>query len=290
MHSAIEWMLKKYHCHNVTDYCNALKEIIQEITLLGLWRSKFFEKSAFYGGTALRILYGLDRFSEDIDFSLLKPDLNFKMEKYNEAVHAELQAFGFQTEITTREKTIDSNIQSAFIKADTKIQLLSILAPTEITRSLHGKQRIKIKMEIDINPPQEFQTEVKTLLQPIPFSVNTYQMPDLFAGKIHALLCRSWKSLVKGRDWYDFIWYIGRKIPIRSAHLQARLVQSGHWPHEKPLELQDIMHLICEKIQTLNIEQAKKDVVLFLRDPASIESWSQEFFLALVQRITVLDK
>src|SRR5579872_4522766 len=126
MHAAIKTMLSKYQCHSEQDYVNALKEIFQEISLLGLWRAKFYEKAAFYGGTALRILYGLDRFSEDLDFSLLKPEKNFDLSRYNQAIKDELNSFGFEVTVETKIKNTDSNIESAFIKAETKKQFILI--------------------------------------------------------------------------------------------------------------------------------------------------------------------
>ena len=208
MNDSVQSMLEKYKPRSEQDYTNALKEIIQEIALLGLWRSKFYEHAAFYGGSALRILYQLNRFSEDLDFSLLKPDPEFTLAPYNQSICDELNAFGFTVEVKTKEKQVNTSIESAFIKANTKTQLMMIHAPQSLIQQTHGMHQLKIKMEVDTDPPAGFQTEVKTLLQPIPFSVKTYTLPDLFAGKIHALLCRPWKIRVKGRDWYDFIWYI----------------------------------------------------------------------------------
>lgn len=204
MHNAIDVMLKKYHCLTETDYINALKEIFQEIALLGLWRSKFFEYAAFYGGTSLRILFGLDRFSEDIDFTLLHKNKNFDLEKYNQAIKTEINSFGFEVEVSKKIKTKQSNIQSAFIKANMIRQLLEIEISPEISKYIHARNSMIIKMEVDTDPPGFFSTESKKLLLPIPFSVLTLKREDLFAGKIHALLCRQWQIRIKGRDWYDF--------------------------------------------------------------------------------------
>src|SRR5688572_27849459 len=173
MHDAIRTMLEKYKCHSGQDYINALKEIFQEIALLGLWRAKFFEKAAFYGVTALRILYGLDRFSEDLDFSLLTKDLSFSLSEYLSAIQVELQGMGFDVTIEAKNKEQDSAIKSAFIKAGTKKNLLKIKIPFEINNVIHRDELLKIKLEVDINPPGLFKTEAKILLIPIPFSVNT---------------------------------------------------------------------------------------------------------------------
>ena len=263
MNEAIQNMLKKYHCHSRQDYTNALKEIFQEIALLGLWRSKFYEKAAFYGGSALRILYGLDRFSEDLDFTLLAPDADFSLASYNQAIMDELNSFGFDVQVITKIKNIQSTIQCAFIKASSKKQLLVVEAPTDMIKSLHRMQQIKIKMEVDIDPPGKFTTEAKQLSQPISFSVKTLTQPDLFAGKIHAILCRPWKQRVKGRDWYDFVWYIGRGVPVNLIHLRERLIQSKAWSADQALTHQDMVTLLHKKIQAIDFSQARRDVVPF---------------------------
>lgn len=283
MNPAIESMLAKYKCETRVDFENALKEIIQEIALLALWRSKFFHHAAFYGGTALRILYGLDRFSEDIDFSLLSPNSEFDMAPYLVAIHSELSSMDFNVEITKVLKSIESPIESAFIKADTKEHLLKIEVPEQLAERIARTDRLKIKIEIDTKPPGGFETEAKILLQPIAFSVNTYKQPDLFAGKIHAILQRSWKSgRIKGRDYYDFVWYIGRNTPVRLNHLEQRLRQTGAWSSEMPMTLVDLHALLAEKFSHVDLELAKKDVLPFIKDSAAVELWSQEFFMALM--------
>ncbi len=276
--NAIETMLARYHCQSRNDYENALKEIIQEIALLGLWRAKFFESAAFYGGTALRILYGLDRFSEDLDFSLLTPDTHFDFNPYNDAIKAELAGFNIDVQVNKKAKTKQSAIKSAFIKANTQEQLINIQLPPALTESIHQKHALRIKMEVDTQPPGDFETEAKPLLQPIPFHVNTFQQPDLFAGKIHALLCRGWQNRVKGRDWYDFVWYVARDIPIRLKHLKARLLQTQACAPEEKITLPWLIERLHHKIDQIDITQAKNEVLPFLKDPDSVAVWSPDFF------------
>ncbi len=285
MHEAINQMLKKYHCHGEQDYINAVKEIFQEIALLGLWRAKFYEKAAFYGGSALRILYGLDRFSEDLDFSLLKPDKSFGLAQYNQAIADELNSFGFDVSVETKVKSLESNIKSAFIKASSKKQLIVIKTPANITSRIHKMQKIKIKMEVDVDPPGKFSTEVKNLLLPIPFAVKTFVLSDLFAGKIHALLCRPWQKRVKGRDWYDFVWYVARKVPVNLEHLTERLIQSQAWSIKKQFSQSDLITKLKEKVEKTDFDIAKQDVVPFLRDLKSVDLWSNKFFDGLVDQL-----
>jgi predicted nucleotidyltransferase component of viral defense system len=288
MHEAVKKMLRKYNCQSQQDYLNALKEIFQEIALLGLYRAKFFEKAAFYGGSALRILYGLDRFSEDLDFSLLKTSKDFSLTSYNTAIAKELQAFGLKASVESKVKTLETNIESAFIKADSKTQLIIIEAPKNIIQSTHHMQIIKIKMEVDTNPPGKFSTESQFLLQPIPFSVKSFCKPDLFAGKLHALLCRPWVTRVKGRDWYDFIWYVQQNIPVNLTHLKERLVQSKAWRANKKFSREDLLQLLKDKIENTDFDKAKEDIAIFIKDQQQLDIWSKEFFLSLTENLTMI--
>ena len=229
MNEAIRQILAAYEIRSVEDSLRALREVMQEIALLGLWRSKFFENAAFYGGTALRVLYGLDRFSEDLDFSLLEKRKNFDLADYSEALKRELASFGFAVEIESRPKPASAAIQSAFLKADTRTQMITVEFDKGLVQKVPRNQVLKIKLEIDVDPPPGFATEVRYLLRPVPFSVRTFSLPDLFAGKMHAVLCRGWKSRVKGRDWYDLVWFAAYHPELHLAHLEQRMRQTGHW-------------------------------------------------------------
>jgi len=281
-------MLERYEPVNADDTIRALREILQEIALMGLWRSKFFDRAAFYGGTALRILYGLDRFSEDLDFSLLRTAEGFDFSRYTGALEKEILSFGFEVSLTVREKNKNTQIQSAFLKADTTKQLLVVQAADWIVREIPRGQVIKIKLEIDTDPPPGFETENKYLLQPIPFPVRTFVLPDLFAGKMHAVLCRQWKSRVKGRDWYDLVWYITHHPQLHLSHLQQRMIQSGHWKKGEELSEERFSELIEKAIEKLNVTQARKEVEPFVKNPDALDVWSKEFFRDIVKRIVIV--
>ncbi len=285
MHEALAQMIAKYECQRLEDTVRALREIMQEIALLGLWRSKFFENAAFYGGTAMRVLYRLDRFSEDLDFSLLKPIKDFDISKYLAALQKELEAFGFDVRAEQRNKAVKSAIQSAFLKANTLNQLLVIETAEEILHEVPRGQVLKIRLEIDTDPPPGFSTQTKYLLQPIPFAVRAYALPDLFAGKMHAVLCRRWKTRVKGRDWYDLVWYAAHHPQLHLSHLEQRMRQSGHWKEEKALSEESFEALAQNAIDRLDVDQARKEVEPFVSNPASLEIWSQDFFRDVVSRI-----
>lgn len=284
MNDAVKKMLERYSCNTPEETLHALREILQEVALLGLWRSKFFEHAAFYGGTALRILYGLDRFSEDLDFSLLGPDATFELSRYLPALESELAGFGFKVEGKIQQKSIETAVQSAFLKAHTLQVMLEFEIDATVKKRIHPGQLLKIKLEVDTDPPPGFTSEAKYLLQPIPFAVRTYSLSDLFAGKIHALLFRKWKNRVKGRDWYDFVWYCAYHPHLHVSHLQERMRQSGHWSNES-LSFVDVRNFLRAAIQTLDVSQARQDVRPFVRNPETLDIWSTDFFMALVDRI-----
>lgn len=288
MNEAVSRMLSRYEGRTVDQRVQALREILQEIALLGLWRSKFFEKAAFYGWTSLRLLYGLDRFSEDLDFSLLKPMPDFNLRHYMQALEREIASFGFDVRLEKKEKTTESKIQSAFLKADTAKHLMVIETTESLVRVIPRGQVIKIRLEIDTDPPPGFETENKFLLHPIPFSVRTYALPDLFAGKMHAVLCRRWKNRVKGRDWYDLVWYAAHHPKLHAAHLAERMIQSGDLKRGLSMTRNRFLELADAAVDQLNISMAKKEVEPFIKNPEQLTVWSPAFFRDILQRIVLV--
>lgn len=267
-------MLSNYQITTSEDYTNAVHEIMQQISLGGLYRSNFFDKAAFYGGTCLRIFHGLNRFSEDMDFSLLLPDSTFTLEPYFQSIKNEFKAAGREVIINRKEKKNQSSIESAFLKDDTAVYDLKF----------NTEKNIKIKIEVDINPPMDFNTELKLLMQPFSFMTRCYTPASLFAGKMHALLFRSWKNRVKGRDWYDFEWYVRNNIPLDFNHFCQRLYQSENLT-QGDLSKEKFIELLKEKISLTNIEMVKQDVKPFLKDQSEMNIWSTDYFLQLVQMI-----
>jgi hypothetical protein len=294
MTQTIEGLLENYKPKSKQEYENAIQEIMQEIALMGLWRAKFFEHAAFYGGTALRILYGLNRFSEDLDFSLLKPNPAFNLLPFLKSVEEELQISGLKVNVEQRVKHPmklgEGTIVSAFLKAGTLETFIRIGLDDSLRRYTQSSELIKIKLEVDIDPPPGFLTEIRYLKTPVPFSVRTYVPEDLFAGKMHALLCRPYKVRVKGRDWYDFIWYVTKGFHLHLAHLEARMRQSGHYISNQAMTQAIFLSLLEEKIEKLNVDAAKEDIRRFIPDVRAIDGWSQEFFKSLLSQIRFSDE
>lgn len=280
MNAAIETMLSAYNIENLYDRKNAMKEIIQEIVLCGLSRAGFFRRAAFYGGTALRIFYGLDRFSEDLDFSLDAPDEDFTLLPYFDTLEKEVRAFGLSLTVAEKEKTADSHIRSAFLKGNTKEHLL-LFYPNESAGGVAANETIKIKFEIDTLPPAGAVFEHKYRLLPSPYEVRLYDMPSLFAGKIHAVLCRGWQNRVKGRDLYDYIFYLSRRTPVDLPHLSARLAQSGRIAAGELCSIEDVRRMLEERFAVIDFAQAKEDVAPFIHDTAALSVWNADFFIQI---------
>ncbi|MEN0057389.1 MAG: nucleotidyl transferase AbiEii/AbiGii toxin family protein [Bdellovibrio sp.] len=283
MNDVIEQMLARYNPQSTADYENALKEILQEIVLLGLDRSDFFEKAAFYGGTALRILHGLDRFSEDLDFTLLKPDPHFKLDKYFAGLERELKAFGFEFSLQRAEKADARTTESAFLKTNTQMLFLNIHQAKGFANKIQKNKILKIKFEVDIEPATSFDTEIKTLLLPSPYTVKALTLPSLFAGKMHAALLRNWKTRVKGRDFYDVQWYLARGVHIKKSYLEEKMKASGAL--KQKLTEKILIDLFKQRVDSINWNQAQKDVLSFLKDKNQIQLWSASFFKDISKNI-----
>jgi predicted nucleotidyltransferase component of viral defense system len=279
-----DW-LDSYHPANREEAKDALREIMQEIALAGLSRTGFFEKAAFYGGTALRIFYGLDRFSEDLDFSLLAVDPEFSLEKYQDAIINEFAALGMQVSISEKQKAVKTNINSAFLKSETiwKELVLEGIIPQN---GLKEVANIKIKIEVDTEPPLGFTTEEKLLLQPFSFYVKCLSLPDLFAGKMHALLFRKWGTNVKGRDWYDMEWYIRKGYQLNLEHFLLRAIDSGDW-QKKTMSEVEFRELLAAKIDSVKLEFVKADISRFIKNPKVLEIWSASYFHDLTAKLKI---
>lgn len=283
MNNVIQEMLNRFDVKDLEGKKDALKEVIQEIVLCGLSRAGFFRKAAFYGGTALRIFHNLDRFSEDLDFSLVTPDESFLLSDFFSSLRKEVSSFGLNVVISEKVKSGESAVQSAFLKGNTKEHMLMFFDADQTIDRIPGNELIKIKFEVDTNPPVSALFERRYRLLHVPYEVMLYDMPSLFAGKVHAVICRAWKSRIKGRDLYDYVFFLSKGARLNTEHLKARLVQSGIWDEDKAFSVEDAKHLLFERFETIDYRQAKEDVVPFLKNTASLDIWSEDFFRQITE-------
>lgn len=267
-------MLVGYDLSDTTQRRNAIFEVNQQIILAGLYNGGFFDKAAFYGGTCLRIFHGLKRFSEDLDFSLLRPDGNFDFAQYFQPIVDAFALVGRSVDITKKDKRTFGRVESAFLKDNTDV----------FDVSFQTDKSIKIKIEVDTMPPMKFQTEQKLLIQPQTFMTRCFVLPDLFAGKMHALVYRAWKNRVKGRDWYDFVWYVSNNVPLDFKHLAERIRAFNG----EEIDLDSFMGKLKERLATADIDQVRSDVLPFIRNPRELDLWSNDFFLQVADMVKFL--
>ncbi len=285
MQPILSQMLSKYQINNIEDKKNAVKEIVQEIVLCGLSRGGFFREAAFYGGTALRIFYGLDRFSEDLDFSLISQNSDFDLSEYFSYIDNETKSLGLKFDVKEKVKSIDSNVKSAFLKGNTKEHILTFYGSDADANVINKEETIKIKFEVDVNPPVGATYETKFGLLPSPYQVRLYDMPSLFAGKIHACLCRNWKSRVKGRDFYDYVFFLSLGAKVNLNNLKAKLVQSKYINEDYDLTIENLKILLNERFSCVDFMQAKEDVLPFVKDKQKLDLWSKEFFIEITKNL-----
>lgn len=272
MNEIYSQMLSNYEQTTELQKRNAIFEVNQQVILAGLYNGGFFDVAAFYGGTCLSIFHGLQRFSEDMDFSLLAPNDNFDFTKYFQPIIDEFAIVGREVEIKKKDKkSFGNKVESAFLKDNTDVY--------DIT--FQTEKSVKIKIEVDTMPPLNFNTEQKLLLLPESFMVRCFTLPDLFAGKMHALVYRSWKNRLKGRDWYDFEWYIRHNIPLDFTHLNERILQLNREHISKELFLDKLK----KRLSTADINQVKADVLPFVRNPKELDIWSNDYFIQLAGMI-----
>lgn len=277
-----EW-LAEYEPQNEIEAFDALREIMQEIVLAALSRTNFFEKAAFYGGTALRIFYGLERYSEDLDFSLLEVDPAFALEPYFLPIIAEFEALGMRVSMREKDKKEKNNIESAFLKSETEWKEL-VLEDVVKQTGISVKRQIRIKIEVDREPPLGFGTEEKLLVKPFSFYVKCFTPKSLFAGKLHALLFRKWQNRVKGRDWYDLEWYIKKGIPLDLNHFRLRASDTGHW-HKEDISPEEVLDLVQKKMAMVSFDSIKQDVSRFIKDDAHLAVWNAAYFGHLIEKM-----
>jgi len=285
MNNIIEQMLSKYEIKNTTEEINALKEIIQEIVLSGLSRGGFFDEAAFYGGTALRIFYKLDRFSEDLDFALVSPNKEFKLSKFFPYIEKELKAYSLNLVINTKPKSINSNITSAVLNGNTLEHILRFF-PNEVNHKYDSLlKNIKIKFEVDINPPSGATYDEQYKLLPSPHQIKLYDKESLLAGKIHAILCRGWKTRTKGRDLYDYIFFLANDTKVNMELIKNKLIESKYIDAGSNFDINYLKKLLIDKFNEINYTESKEDVIPFIKNTENLNIWSKEFFISITKNL-----
>ena len=285
MNNILQKMLEKYEINNEQDEINAMKEIIQEIVLSGLSRGRFFDEAAFYDGTALRIFYGLDRFSEDLDFALIKPNINFDLSKYFTFIENEVKSYGLNLVVNKKEKGEYSNITSAFLKGDTMEHVLLFFTDNNHQTNNKVLKDIKIKFEVDINPPAGANYELKYQLLPSPYQIRLYDLPSLFAGKIHAILCRKWNLRTKGRDLYDYVFFLSLNTKVNIDLVKNKLIESKYIKESDSFNIDILRELLKEKFKEINYDNAREDVKPFIKNISSLDLWSSDFFISITDKL-----
>ena len=276
----IQQRLTSYQCQTALEEENAIKEITQEVALLGLSRAGFFKYAAFQGGTALRIFYALQRFSEDLDFALLSPDSSFRLTSFLADLRREVEAYGYQLE--AREISRDERaVQKVVLRAGAIGKSLDLIFPAFFPEA----RKIRIHIEVDTNPPSGGNYENKYRSFPLPYAATVFDLPSLFAGKLHALLCREY---VKGRDWFDFLWYISGQAQVNYPLLSASINQFGPWSGAGiEVTRSWLLTELRERVGAINWDTAREDVARFLKPNArlSLDIWSKELFLSQLELI-----
>ena len=280
MNNLLYQRINQFEPKTNNDYINAVREVIQEITLFSLSKTDFFTKAAFLGGTALRIFYGLDRASEDLDFSLIEKDDSFSIDKYLTAIKDELLSFGLSVDVTSKKDF--GAIQSAFVKGDTTTNLISIGFPDDLRQQLGHIPFIRVKLEIDTNPPEGATYEYKYGLFPFPYRVLVFDQKSLFSGKIHAILCRDW---IKGRDYYDYVFYISRNISPNLDLLINSLIQTGFLKEENNYSIEQLKKDLFNRFKTVNYDEAVLDCTRFIKNQDALSLWNSDFFISITEQL-----
>lgn len=279
MKDIIQKKLETYKAKSPDDELNALKEITQEVALYSLYKVGFFQNVCFLGGTSLRILHGLDRFSEDLDFSLWKPDVRFNLESFLDKAMVQMNAYGYDLSIDKKDLD-DKSVQGRFIKDDSIKKVLTFKHMQDF------RSKIKIKVEVDTNPPGGAEKTVEYVDFPMDFPVSAHDLKSCMSGKIHALLCRPY---VKGRDWYDLLWYLAQNVSPNMIFLENALFQTGPWKNNQ-IELNDkfVKDELSKKIASIDWKTTREDVRKFLKveKAETLELWSSEFFEKKILKLT----
>jgi len=272
--------IRDYGPTNALEQENVLQELMQHFVLASLWRARFFAEAAFHGGTCLKILYGTNRFSEDLDFQLKQPFSGFQWSPYLDRIRSDCLAEGIRFDVQDKSRA-DGAVRKAFLKTDSIGQILTLDLPF----SRQSTRKIRIKLELDTNPPEGSAFETRYITFPVTAAITTQTLESGFAGKSHALLCREY---TKGRDWYDFLWYVSKKVVPRFTLLGNALEQQGPWAGRGVRVTADwYIAAMRARIEEIDWDAARNDVARFIvsSEQDSIALWKPDLFLYHLDRL-----
>ena len=285
MVTTIEQIVKSYNPSTLDQTKAIIREIVQSIVLIGLSRSGFFSKASFYGETALRIFYNLNRYSEDLDFTLNNAEPDFSIEPYADKIKEVASSYGLELEIMIKNKKSKSPIESAFAKLNTYQTFISLKLDNKIISTLHKDEIIKVKFEIDCNPSLGFKNETKWLDIPEFAQVVVLDEPSLFSGKLHAILCRNYKNTVKGRDYYDFLFYVQKRIKPNLIYLRNKLIETGKINAIDHFDLNVLKSMLIEQFEKVDFNQVKQDAMRFVFKNEDLSYYTKDLFIQMVEKI-----
>ena len=283
--STINEMINLYNPKSLNENKAVLREILQSIVLIGLSRADFFKKASFYGGTALRIFYGLNRYSEDLDFTLNEKNDSFSLEPYIESIKNVASSYGIELDINIKKKEIKTPVESAFAKLNTYQTFINLKINDEITSLLYKDENIKVKFEIDLNPAIGFNVESKWIDMPEFANIIVLDEPSLFAGKLHAIICRNYKNTVKGRDYYDFLFYIRKRVKPNLNYLKNKLIESGKIKENDKFDLDTLKVMLKDRFEAVDFNQVKTDAERFVFNNEDLSYYSKELFVDMINRL-----
>lgn len=281
----IDEIIKSYNSKTIDETKFAIRELLQKIVLIGLSKGDFFNYASFYGGTALRIFYDLNRYSEDLDFTLNLIDESFKLDPFIDKIKEVGLAYGLNLDISTKTKKIESPIESAFAKLNTYQTFISLNIDNDLIKSLHKDELIKVKFEIDCSPALGFTKEIKWLDTPEFCKISVLDLSSLFAGKIHAILCRNYKNTIKGRDYYDFLFYIQKRIHPNMEYLKNKLIDTGKISLKDEFNIEILKEMLIKRFNEIDFEEVKKDASKFVLNGEDLSYYSKELFIQMVDKI-----
>lgn len=275
--------IKKYNPNTIIEIKNAMREVLQDIILVSMGKSDFFDSCVFYGGTSLRIFRELPRFSEDLGFTLII-DKNIILDNYIQFIRKELNSFGIEHTISLKQKNIETTVESVYI--DFNLKFLFDISYSEYSNQIIDNEILSIKVELEKKHFPGGNTELKILTYPSFSQIRTFDLETLFASKLLAVLKRQWKTRIKGRDFYDYLFYISLGTKVNLLFLENGLKQFGYLNKDDSFTIDTLKNELKKKFELIDFEKAKEDVRPFISsNDRFIDSFNKDIFLSTIDLI-----